>query len=342
MQKAVLLRSLPVAILIMLLLSSVLSGCMLPGEEDILPPDLLKPEEVVFQTIEVERGTIQDVLEDSVIAGSAVHYDMTFHDRSGFLAELSVRSGQEVNAGDVLARLDTGSLEIDIQLQNIEVEKRKLALDELTRLGSSRFARRNAELDLEMAELRLLQLEEELEKSTILAPVDGEIIFMSDYKVGEFVSGQSIVMIVADPTQVQFEYTGPQTARIRYGMDAHIIIDSQRIPARVSMTPNNAPAEERTRLRNTVIFSLNDLNDLPNNVRLGSRHHFNIFIEEKNDVVLVPVGAMSNFMGQRYVQVLENGMRTERDLEIGIVSRTHAEVLSGLEEGEILIIGIER
>jgi len=48
------------------------------------------------------------------------------------------------------------------------------------------------------------------------------------------------------------------------------------------------------------------------------------------------------FMGQSFVHVLEDGIRTERDLDIGITTGTHAEVLSGLEEGELLIIGIER
>jgi len=311
-------------------------------EEELLPPDLLKPEEVVFRTIEVERGTIQDILEDFVVAGSSVHYDMTFHNRSGFLAELDARPGQMVQAGDILARLDTGSLEIDIQRQQIMVEKLTLTLEEVTRTSGSRFSRRHAELDLEMAELYLTQLEDELEKSTIVAPVDGEVVFLNTYRIGEFVPGRSIVLTIADPAHIHFEYTGTQLSRIRQGMEAEIMIDSKNIAASVSMIPSNAPQEERDRLRNTVIFTANDLSDIPANVRIGSRYSFSIFIEEKNDVIIIPSTAMSNFLGQNFVQVLDNGMRTERDLDIGITTRTHVEVLAGLEEGEMLIIGTER
>jgi len=320
----------------------VLSGCMLPREEELLPPDLLIPEEVVFRTIEVEKGTIRDILEDYVIAASAVQYEMTFHNRSGYLAEINVRTGREVMEGDVLARLDTGSLEKDIELQKIVVDKLKLVLDETIRQRGTRYARRHAEMDLEMAQISLQQLEDELEKSTIVAPVDGEIVFSAGYKIGEFVPGRSVVVTVADPSQLHFEYTGIQIGRIKYGMDAEIIIDALRIPAKVSMTPMNAPEEQWERYRNTVIFTVNDQEDLPDDVKIGARYRFSIFIEEKSDVIVIPVGAVSSFMGQHYVQILENGMRTERDIVAGITSKTHVEVMSGLEEGELLIVAIER
>jgi len=315
---------------------------MLPREEELLPPDLLKPEEVEFRTIEVERGLIQDILEDFVVAASSIHYDMTFNNRSGFLIELDVRPGQVVKAGDILARLDTDSLEVDIQRQQITVEKLTLTLEEVTRMSGSRFARRHAELDLEMAELYLTQLEDELEKSTIVAPVDGEVVFLNTYKIGEFVPGRSVVLTIADPTHIQFEYSGAQLSRIRQGMEAEIFIDSKSIAASVSMIPSNAPLEERDRYRNTVVFTANDPTDIPANIRIGGRYNFSIFIEEKKDVIIIPSTAMSNFLGQNFVQVLDNGIRTERDLDVGIVTGTHVEVLAGLEEGEKLIVGIER
>jgi len=319
-----------------------LSGCILPVEEELLPPDLLRPEEIRFITAEVERGSVQDILEDSVLAGSSIHYDLTFQNRSGFLAELEVRPGQEVAAGDVLAKLDTGSLEIDIQRQKIEIEKRELGLEEVRRFGGTRFARRYAELDLELAQLLLQQLEEELEKSTIVAPVDGEVVFLNTFRVGEFVPGRSVVMTIADPRFVQFEYTGIHSGRIKQGMEAQIMVGVKTIPAIVTMIPSNIPIEERDRFRNTVIFSAINPDDVPKGIRIGSRHNFSILIDEKHDVIVIPSSALSTFMGQNYVQVLDNGMRSERDLDIGIMARTHVEVLNGLTEGELLIIGIER
>jgi len=320
----------------------ILSGCMLPREEELLPPDLLRPEEVKFITIEVETGSIQDILEDHVIASSSVLYEMTFNNRSGFLAELAVRTGEAVSAGDVLARLDTGSLEIDIERQKLEIEKIKVTQEEIRVFGGSRFERRRAELNLEMAELLLTQLENEFANSSIVAPVDGEVVFLNTFRIGEFVAGRSVVLTIADPSHLQFEYSGAQTGRIRYGMDVEVSVGANIIPATVTMTPATAPAEDRDRFRNTVIITAKNQDDIPGGIRIGSFHNFNIHIEEKSDVIIIPSGSISNFMGQSFVQILEAGMRMERDIDIGIVTRLYTEVLSGLEEGELLIVGVER
>ena len=331
------------AIFLLISLIITMSGCFLPVEEELLPPDLLKPEEVNFRTIEVERGSIQNILEDNVVTTSSVIYELSFSNRSGYLAELNAALGRIVSEGEVLARLDTGSLEIDIIRQQIEVEKRTLTLEEIRRSGGSRFARRHAELDLELAVLSLDQMEDELAKTTILSPIDGEIVFINlDYRIGGFVPGRSVIFSIADPTRLHFEYTGSHVNRIRHGMAAEILIDSVAYPATVTMTPASAPVEDRDRYRNTIIFSVNNPDDLPDNLRRGSRLKFSIFIEEKHDTVIIPAGAMSTFMGQNFVQILEDGMRIERDIVTGIVTSTQVEVLSGLNEGDLLIIGIER
>jgi len=161
-------------------------------------------------------------------------------------------------------------------------------------------------------------------------------------RIGSFVPGRSVVLTVADPTKLQFEYTGTHVGRIKHGMDADIIIDSKIYPATVTTTPTSVPLEERDRYRNTVIFSVNNPDDLPEGLRRGSRHRFSIFLEEKHDTIIIPASAMSTFMGQTYVQILEDGMRTERDIVTGIVTVMHVEVLSGINEGDLLIVGIER
>ena len=330
------------AILVLFSLLFVLPGCFFPVEEDLLPPNLLKPEEIKFLTIEVERGTIQDILEDAVTVSSSVHYSLSFHNRSGYLLELNATTGKSVTAGEILARLDTGSLETDIIRQKIEVEKRTLSLEEVRITGGSRYARRFAELDLQLAELTLAQLEDDFEKSMIIAPIDGEVVFLGDFKIGGYVPGRSVIFNIADPTKLQFEYTGNLSARIRHGMEAQLRIGDKTVPATVTMTPVTAPAEDRERYRNTVILVANNADDLPDDIRRGSRHRFSIFMEEKTNAIVIPVSAMSTFMGQTYVQILENGMRTERDIDVGIRTDTHVEVLNGINEGDLLIVGIER
>ena len=41
--------------------------------------------------------------------------------------------------------------------------------------------------------------------------------------------------------------------------------------------------------------------------------------------------------GRRYVNVLEDGVRVEKDVEIGLQTDTEAEIINGLEEGDLVI-----
>jgi len=322
---------------------TALSGCIfLPQEEDLLPFDLLQPADITFTTMQVERGSIQNVLRDQSIAVSAVFYNMSFENRSGHLTEMSAMIGQSVTEGDVLARLDTGNLELDIRRQEIIVEKTELNLTEARRSGSW-FAMRQATLDLELANLNLQQLRDEYEKASIVAPHDGEIVFIADFRIGDFVPARRTVVTIADPNQIQFEYNGHHSRVIRYGMEGEITLESNlSIPVKVSMTPNTAPVEERERYRDTVLFTPINPDDVPDTIRLGRRYEFRIILEEKEDVIVLPRSVVSTFMGQYYVQVLEDGMRMERDLVVGIVTDREVEVLSGLEEDDEIITGIER
>ncbi len=54
------------------------------------------------------------------------------------------------------------------------------------------------------------------------------------------------------------------------------------------------------------------------------------------NAVLVPLEALNQDGEQYFVYVMENGIPTERVVEIGIQDTLYAEVLSGLEPGEVV------
>ena len=46
---------------------------------------------------------------------------------------------------------------------------------------------------------------------------------------------------------------------------------------------------------------------------------------------------VNSFANRKFVNVLNDGIREERDIEVGIQNNTEVEVIKGLEEGELLI-----
>ncbi len=65
----------------------------------------------------------------------------------------------------------------------------------------------------------------------------------------------------------------------------------------------------------------------------------NIIIQTKNDVLLVPSGAIQTQGEQSVIRVLQNGKEQILPVQTGISSDSQTEVVSGLSEGEVVITG---
>jgi len=63
-----------------------------------------------------------------------------------------------------------------------------------------------------------------------------------------------------------------------------------------------------------------------------------IIVEERNDVLMVPNAAISRQGQETYVQVLKDGVVEERSIKTGISNWQYTEVISGLSEGEKMVI----
>jgi len=65
----------------------------------------------------------------------------------------------------------------------------------------------------------------------------------------------------------------------------------------------------------------------------------NIIIDRKDNVLLVPSAVIQNRGGQSYVNVLVDGQSQSVPIETGLYSDTQTEVISGLNEGDLVISG---
>jgi macrolide-specific efflux system membrane fusion protein len=63
-----------------------------------------------------------------------------------------------------------------------------------------------------------------------------------------------------------------------------------------------------------------------------------VFLETRRDVLAVPTSAITRERGERFVTVLENGNRFRRKVRIGWKDGGNTEIVSGLREGEQVVI----
>ena len=158
----------------------------------------------------------------------------------------------------MLARLDTKSFEIDIERQQLIIEQLKLAREDIASMppSSPSNALRLAELEVRLAELTLSQMLDELEKSSIVSPIAGEIQFLDkSVNPGSFVNARQMVLSVADTSTCSFVYNGSDATKLLPGMAAEIFMPAGTLMATVVMTPLTAPAEQRELYQDTVILA---------------------------------------------------------------------------------------
>ena len=63
-----------------------------------------------------------------------------------------------------------------------------------------------------------------------------------------------------------------------------------------------------------------------------------LVLSRREDVLVVPRRAVQRYSSRRYVNVLVNGVRVERDVEVGLESQTESEIVAGLAEGDEVVL----
>lgn len=118
---------------------------------------------------------------------------------SGTLTEIAVQSGQAVQAGDVLARLDSNVQQIARDKADLTLQDARRTLERNKVLVQNNAAPVNqtqaVELAAQMAELSLRQAEQDLADRTVIAPISGVAGIVKLNAGNDVTSGTAIVTI---------------------------------------------------------------------------------------------------------------------------------------------------
>jgi RND family efflux transporter MFP subunit len=145
--------------------------------------------------------------------GQALRSVAVTPEASGRLAEILVRPGQQVAAGDVLARLDDAAERIAVDRARLVLEDARETAERRQRLQGTGAATevqiRDAELALRTAELALAQAELDLSRRAILAPIDGYVGFVPA-EVGNQVGTSTEITRIDDRSVLLVEFLVPE------------------------------------------------------------------------------------------------------------------------------------
>lgn len=214
----------------------------------------------------------------------------------------------------------------EMKNQELVVEKVKLSYSNQIEIKKN---------ELVMAELKLKQLNDELERHKLFSPVSGIITYTLNASEGDIINAYSTVATVTDPKVLQLEYKGDAARNFVLGMELEVTINKEKYSGEVILTPSSVPYEEIEKYKDTILIKLKKM---PAGVEKGDRATIKLVKNFSENAVIIPKRALRPYMGKNLVYVLEDGLRVEKYVETGVESTTEIEIIKGVEPGEQVII----
>jgi len=288
----------------------------------------------------------------------------------GRVLKNDLESGKEVKEGDVLVQIDTGDIDLDIEkiqndlkaakqrvaagsaskfayetevenLQNAERQYQRGGLSEQDLVRQKR-AVQNAKLRLDLEgvadQLFIDNLENSLkvkqrqrEKMTLIAPFDGVVAAVFAHKDDLIGPNTTIATLITLSRRVEAKISEENFASVQLGQRAKVNFLTYGDAVYQAKVVKKLPTADAGTQRYVVQLEVEIdpaklLPDLTGDV--------NIIVAERDSQTIVPRRALLD----RYVWVVKNGRVERRRVSTGYTALNSAEVLEGLQPGDLVII----
>ena len=252
----------------------------------------------------------------------------------GRIAEIPVKEGDRVKAGDVLMRLD--DREAKHKLAEAEAKERFLTQEvaRMSMLAQRDFASQQTYQRTVSDHAQVLatvaQARQRITDLTLTAPLDGEVLRL-DGNVGEVLRSGDVVVWIGqrEPMRIEAEVDEEDIPKVERGQKVLVKADawpSKLFTAKVtSLTPKGDPVSKNYRVRITL--------DPEQPLQIGMTTEVNIVVRETRDAMLVPFSALRG----ESVFVVEGARVRRRTVKVGIIGINKAEIVSGLAETDLVV-----
>ena len=243
------------------------------------------------------------------------------------------------------AELDLGTAEIALDVLNRFARPKMVT--ELQSVRDAAEARRDSEhAALELEQVKLERLTSQLEKCTVIAPKDGLVIYANDrnrdreseIRAGAKVSeGKTILRLPnLSKMRVDVEVHEAKVDKIRVGMKARVRVQGREFTGAVTAVANRPESSWYSTIKKYLVQVRIDGNT--EELRPGFTAEAEIIVADLVDVIAVPVAAVIEQGGQFVCAVRRGDAVERREVALGQGNDRLVEIVSGLEEGEVLLL----
>jgi len=302
-----------------------------------------KSPEELYELAPVKRETIRQTITASGKVKSQTQIDLKFQ-TSGQMTWVGIKEGDSVNQWQALASLDKRELEKNLQKYLLDFSKERADFDEDLKITYkdkaltdtiNRILQKN-QYDLDKAVLDVEIKDIAVKLATLTSPIAGIVTRIDVPVAGVNITPAAAVFTVADPKHLLFEAEADETdiGNLEMGQPAELILDAfpdEPIPVTVSRIDYSSTTDSSGATIYQVEFELE-----PNQwLRLGLNGEITITTAEKDSVLTVPFSSVGS---DNQVQVVRNSRLETVTVVTGIASDDKLEIVSGLNEGDQVVV----
>ncbi|MDX9730511.1 MAG: efflux RND transporter periplasmic adaptor subunit [Bdellovibrionales bacterium] len=177
---------------------------------------------------------------------------------------------------------------------------------------------------------------EDLYRATpVLSPINGTVI-LRKVEPGQTFSSTDAILVLSDRLTVKAQVDETDLAQIKVGLEADVTLDAypnEPVPAKVMRI-----AYEAKTVNNVTMYEVDVTpNNTPETMRSGMTATVRFNIASKEKVLVVPNSAIRTENAETFVIMPAPGAERRRvKVELGLTDGRSSEILSGLNEGDIV------
>lgn len=346
---------------------SIFGGCS--GEKEDVDKIVIVEQESAEAEYKLAVASIDDILVTKSI--NCVYTQLNsaevkFAVSGKTVSQVHVKEGESVKKGQLLAELNIGDHTEEKQRLEYQIKRNKILLQHLEdnenyeisnrwlnfiygySFGSEddlkegisqlqkndEYQRQDLEDAIALDQKQLNQINKEISQGKVYASASGVIADMKERLEGSTSNRDTVIMRINDNSKCIFETkTKDGEELFTEGKEEELTVGVGNGATTYKVIPY-----EMDKWEDTMKFVISEGADEVV-IEPGTNGTISIVLEKKEQVLTLPVGAVHSADGKMYVYVVgENNMREVKWVETGVADKDKIEIVSGLTEGEKVII----